>query len=607
MNVNVNLAFLSLSMLYIAFLNVMFLKKGHIKTFELDTFGKLITLNLIGILLEFGCIFTIKYSSSEILIEIVNRLFLLYLVTFVFLFSLYVFSISFDKANKKNNTLRMIIMLMYLFSVFLIFYLKLDIYNKNNIIYSYGPSTNVVYIISTICVILCFVSMIKNYKELKSKKYLPLFVFIIGGSVVALIQKINPALTLATSMEAYLLMIMYHTIENPDMKMINELNIAKNQAVKANAAKTDFLSSMSHEIRTPLNAIVGFSESLDEENLPEQSKEEISDILEASNTLLDIVNGILDISKIEANRVEIVNSNYNFDKIFNELVALSKARLGDNRPIEFRYSMDQSIPDILFGDYARIKQVILNLLTNSIKYTEKGYIDFKVNAICNNNICRLIVSVEDSGKGIKKESINKLFTKFERLDERNTTIEGTGLGLAITKKLVEMMNGKIIVQSIFGKGSRFTVVLDQKIIAVNSAVSVVTVDDEPLIKKDLSNKKILIVDDNQLNLKVAARLLRNYNCQIEEVDSGFKTLDLIDAGNYYDLILMDDMMPKMTGTETLHRLQENISFHIPVVALTANAISGMREKYLSEGFNDYLAKPIEKDELTLIIKKYLDR
>ena len=188
MNVNVNLAFLSLSILYIAFLNVMFLKKGHIKTFELDTFGKLITLNLIGILLEFGCIFTIKYSSSEILIEIVNRLFLLYLVTFVFLFSLYVFSISFDKANKKNNTLRMIIMLMYLFSVFLIFYLKLDIYNKNNIIYSYGPSTNVVYIISTICVILCFVSMIKNYKELKSKKYLPLFVFIIGGSVVALIQ-----------------------------------------------------------------------------------------------------------------------------------------------------------------------------------------------------------------------------------------------------------------------------------------------------------------------------------------------------------------------------------------------------------------------------------
>ena len=150
MNVNVNLAFLSLSILYIAFLNVMFLKKGHIKTFELDTFGKLITLNLIGILLEFGCIFTIKYSSSEILIEIVNRLFLLYLVTFVFLFSLYVFSISFDKANKKNNTLRMIIMLMYLFSVFLIFYLKLDIYNKNNIIYSYGPSTNVVYIM------LCF-------------------------------------------------------------------------------------------------------------------------------------------------------------------------------------------------------------------------------------------------------------------------------------------------------------------------------------------------------------------------------------------------------------------------------------------------------------------
>ena len=212
MNVNVNLAFLSLSILYILFLNIIFLKRGHIKTFELDTFGRLITLNLIGIILEFCCIFTIKYSSNKILIEIVNRLFLLYLLTFVFLFSLYVFSISFNKIQKKNKKFRLIILIMYLLSVFLIFYLKLDIYNENNIIYSYGPSTNVVYLASTVCVILCFISMIKNYKELKSKKYLPLFIFIIGGSVVAFIQKINPALTLATSMEAYLLMIMYHTI-----------------------------------------------------------------------------------------------------------------------------------------------------------------------------------------------------------------------------------------------------------------------------------------------------------------------------------------------------------------------------------------------------------
>ena len=332
MNVNVNLAFLSLSILYIAFLNVIFLKKGHIKTFELDTFGKLITLNLIGILLEFGCIFTIKYSSSEILIEIVNRLFLLYLVTFVFLFSLYVFSISFDKANKKNNTLRMIIMLMYLFSVFLIFYLKLDIYNKNNIIYSYGPSTNVVYIISTICVILCFVSMIKNYKELKSKKYLPLFVFIIGGSVVALIQKINPALTLATSMEAYLLMIMYHTIENPDMKILEEVHRAKEISDNANEEKTMFLYNMTNEIRGITKDINKEADNiLDETDNKKVNVEVIEDsareIKGSTAKFTTITNEILDVSNMDGASIRVYDEKYNIKLILKSLINTYKKNL----------------------------------------------------------------------------------------------------------------------------------------------------------------------------------------------------------------------------------------------------------------------------------------
>jgi CheY-like chemotaxis protein len=214
--------------------------------------------------------------------------------------------------------------------------------------------------------------------------------------------------------------------------------------------------------------------------------------------------------------------------------------------------------------------------------------------------------VEDSGKGIKKESINKLFTKFERLDEKNTTIEGTGLGLAITKKLVELMNGKIVVQSVYGKGSKFTIIVDQRIISQEAVNLEPEVETEQKIK-EYPNKKILVVDDNQLNLKVAARLLRDYKCQIEEVDSGYKVLDLIASGNKYDLILMDDMMPKLSGIDTLHRLKENVLFNIPVVALTANAISGMREKYLADGFDEYLAKPIEKNELNEIINKYLDK
>ncbi len=367
---------------------------------------------------------------------------------------------------------------------------------------------------------------------------------------------------------------------------------------------------MSHEIRTPLNAIVGFSNGLiDNDKLDGEAKEDVKNIIMASDSLLELVNGILDISKIEAGKLEIIDTNYSFKKIYDELILLTKARLGE-KPLEFKHSYDSSIPEYLYGDGTRLKQVILNLLTNSVKYTKEGYIDFRVRSVIKNDIIRLIVSVEDSGIGIKKENIDKLFSRFERLGvEKNTTVEGTGLGLAITKKLVEMMGGNIAVQSIYGKGSIFTVSIDQKIVTGEEL--------EKLKKQENSkneevtkivtaeNKNVLVVDDNNLNIKVASRLLSQYKCNISSATSGQECIDKIVSGEKFDLILLDDMMPKMSGTETLVKLKEISSFNTPVVVLTANAISGMKEEYLKKGFDDYLSKPIEKEELNRVIKKYL--
>ncbi len=252
----------------------------------------------------------------------------------------------------------------------------------------------------------------------------------------------------------------------------------------------------------------------------------------------------------------------------------------------------------------KVREIVTNLLTNAVKYTEKGMIDFSVSCINEKGNSKLVISVEDTGRGIKPEKIDKLFTKFQRLEEdKNTTLEGTGLGLAITKSLVEMMNGRIIVQSKYGSGSKFTVYLKQKIVKiVNNPVEVQEEENTQIV--DYSNKKILIVDDNLLNIKVATRLLKNYKLLLDTDLSGEECLKKVEEKEY-DLIFLDDMMPKLSGTETLKTLKQKKSFHTPVVVLTANAISGMRETYLQNGFSDYLAKPIDKLELERILKKYL--
>jgi signal transduction histidine kinase/CheY-like chemotaxis protein len=597
-------------LIYTFLLSIVFFSKERINKKENNIYSYLLIETVA--LLSFGIIlYFMMKSSSYTMKMIMNKLYLFFNLLWTYLFTLYILSTLYSEKlfNSKSSTIRNILIGFFQFILIMVLPLNFTI-NDNGAMFAYGISTIVTYFLSFIYVIILIYVLLSKIKFAKQSKYIPLYLFFVLGTFCTIIQAINPTLFLVVPLEALLTDVMYFTIENPDAKMIEQLNKARDEAVKANQAKTDFLSSMSHEIRTPLNAICGFSNSLlENDGVSDDAKGDVKNIIMASDTLLELVNGILDISKIEANKLEIIDSVYSFKKMYEELILLTKARIGE-KPIEFKHSYDESIPEFLYGDGVRVKQVIINLLTNSAKYTKDGYIDFRINSIQKNNIIRLIISVEDSGIGIKKESIDKLFTKFERLGvEKQTTTEGTGLGLAITKKLVEMMGGKIVVQSIYGKGSIFTISLDQKMLS-KEELSKVMKEKETEEKTDeiidASGKNILVVDDNMLNLKVAERLLKAYKCNITLVSSGSECLDKV-SNNKYDLILLDDMMPRMTGTETLQKLKEIETFNTPVVALTANAITGMKEEYINRGFNDYLSKPIIKEDLNRVMKKYLKK
>ncbi len=448
---------------------------------------------------------------------------------------------------------------------------------------------------------LMFLKVIRN---ITNKKYRQLLVLLAVGSVTIVVTMLFPAYSFSTPSIAFVTAVMFFTMENPDATLIYKLNEAKANAETANKTKTDFLSSMSHEIRTPLNAIIGFGQALAKEDISGTAKEEVQDILMASNNLLEIVNGILDISKIESNKIEIIEGEYSTKKMISEITSLINARIG-SKPLDFKILVDPKLPPVLYGDSMRVKQVIINLLTNAVKYTEEGRILFQVKADNNEGISKLTISVQDTGMGMTEEAVEKIFSKFERFDpKKNINVEGTGLGMAITKSLIELMNGEITVKSTYGEGSTFTFTLNQKIVD-KEEIEEDIIEETQVKVFNASGSKILVVDDNKINLKVAERLLRDYNITVETANSGTECIDKVLDGKVYDLIFMDIMMPKMTGNETLENLHNIVGFKMPVVALTADVISGMEEKYISQGFDDCLAKPIVEEELYYMLKKFL--
>ena len=394
--------------------------------------------------------------------------------------------------------------------------------------------------------------------------------------------------------------------------IIQKLQISEQEAEMANHAKTNFLARMSHEIRTPINGVMGMNEMILQKSTDEQITEYAKLVKLSANNLMSLINDILDISKIEANRMVVENSVYQFRKLLKELAILGNVKAHE-KDIDFDMEIKGNIPEALNGDEKKLRQITMNLIGNAIKYTKSGSVRVIVEGIWKNEDYYVRIVVKDTGIGIKEEHLDKIFDAFERVDSRmNEGIQGTGLGLSIVKSLVEIMEGEVFVRSEYGKGSEFEVVIPQRpvsektfdYIEVEKADG--TEDGAQEITLKIPGKKILIVDDNEINRIVATELLAYTEAEIDAAESGKECLKLV-ATNCYDFILLDHIMPEMDGIQTLQALRkmpDNNSKNAKVIVLTANAIQGAKEDYLSKGFDDYLSKPIDMTEVERVLGQY---
>ena len=394
-------------------------------------------------------------------------------------------------------------------------------------------------------------------------------------------------------------------------QLSQELERAKEAAEEANLAKSRFLTKMSHEIRTPINAVLGMNEMILRESTENETKKYAIDIKSSANTLLSIINEILDSSKIESGKMEIVEGEYNLSRLLNDLYNMINIKAVD-KGLDMVFEVDESLPTGYIGDDVRIRQVLTNLLTNAVKYTPKGKVTVKLSGRIEGDTAILCYSVVDTGVGIKEEDIGKLFSEYQRIDEaRHRYVEGTGLGMNITVQLLKLMGSELKVKSVYGEGSEFSFVLQQKIVDFTPLGNFRNKDLDAskeytyMSNYVLPDLRVLVVDDNPLNLKVFKSLLKHTQIQIREAAGGQECLDILKE-EAFDIIFLDHMMPVMDGIETLHKMKEQmLCENVPVIMLTANAITGAREEYIREGFEDFLTKPIMPEKLDDMIIRYL--
>lgn len=583
---NSTIFFTIASFCYILLLFIAFFGKERVKSRDNKIYSYLIVITLIEVVSELLlCVFA-GHSTNPFYGKL-NTFYLICLLSWAFMFLFYVLNSSDNfSIQKKYDKVKKGLFSVYLVFAVLIILTKTNYFMRNNVVlYSYGPSINVLYAGVGLCIFMMFMVLIFNYKNIKSKKYIPIYVFLGMGTVTTLIQNMYPFLLLTSAVETFITVLMYHTIENPDLKIIEEVRDAKIVADNANSEKSIFLYNMTQEIRDIVKNINNEASGIINSNDIESDKDKAREILGYTSRFTTMTNDILDTSNMEKDNIKVFNDKYDIKLLLKELVLRYRDRF-ISRNIDFRVNIDNNLPRFLYGDALNMKSALTKILDNSYKYTESGFVSLSVNTIIKYDVCRLIIDIEDSGIGMRAG----------KLEEVINNDSAKGLGTA--KRIVNLIGGTLIISSDYGKGTKVSVVIDQKMDMSNTE-SIVT-----SFEKKYINKRVLVVDDSEAGLKIADKIFGKIAIDYNSCESGKECLDLIRNKEKYDLIFMDGEMDYMSGSEVMRRLKAVKGFDTKVILVTNNSAE-YNDDYLKDGFTDYIVKPLSKEKVDNIISKYL--
>lgn len=597
---------LVISLIYTILVSSMFFGKGKIKTVENKIYTWLLFTVMVGIIVDIMGIYCHLYLPDTSFIRwLVVKVYLAYLLLFIFFMTLYMISISYkDKMNflldnKKYKVSRVVKFLTFILVISLVlnFVLTFTYFKDGNAVYLSGSNTLFVYGISAIGILSWVILVLKNRKKISVMKVIPIIIFCIICIPVILLQLSNPEILVVTSLTAFLVNFMYHTIENPDKTMLGELYRNKELVEQTYEDKSNFLFEMTGEVRGPLFNISNLCNELIKLNNIDEIKSGLKNINNHINQLDFVVNDVLNVSNLDVQKIKFIDNRYNVNTIYNEIVNKITSCIGDN--IEFRTSIAHNIP-YLYGDHIKLKQIITSILLNSVKKTNKGFIEFHIDTIERYDVCRLIITIKDSGSGISIDKINEILESTGELNSEDiNNMEKVELNIKLCQKIVKLMGGSLMIKSEIGKGTEVMLTINQRV-NLDSKKNILE-QYESFVN---SNKKILVIcQDKNIN-KIIKKKLEENNLKASYLLNGMDAIDKLKSGKKYDYIIIEDDMKEMSGYTTLQKMKELDKFNIPVIIMLKDNKLNIKEEYLKDGFKDYIIVNKLDEEIDRIIEKY---